>query len=158
MHKEMTKLATAVSLILVIISFPVHAKSPTKQETIEQLVKELAEAYTAKDLGQLDAEHPYFGQVKIVIEHSLAEDTAPNRFEVKRFKTLAQGEQWLRGREREEGAPFRQTRPLLQCRKALCDYDFDGGILHNQLYLRRISYGYRNGRPYIKTLFLLDGD
>lgn len=154
----MKKLALAVSLILFVVSFPVHAKSPSRQETIEQLVKALEEAYTSRSLGKLDAGHPYFGRVKIVIEHSLAEEDAPGRFEIKQFRTLAQGEQWLRSREREEGAPFRQTRPLLRCTKGLCTYNFDGGILHNQLYLRKISYGYRNGRPYIKTIFLLDGD
>lgn len=126
--------------------------------TIEQLVKSLAEAYTAKSLGSLDAERPYDVRVRIIIEHSLAEDDAKERFERRQFKTLEQAERWLRSREREDQTPSRQIKPLLRCARGLCTYDFDGGILHNQLYLRKISYGYRNGRPLIKTIFLLDGD
>ncbi|MDT5063547.1 MAG: hypothetical protein QOH63_4006 [Acidobacteriota bacterium] len=132
--------------------------SASANSTIDQLVKTLAEAYTSKSLGSLDAEHPYLGKLKIVIEHSLADDTAKNRFEIKEFKTLGKGEQWLRSRERGDSAPSRETRPLLGCKKGVCAYDFNGGILHNQLYLRKIAYGYRSGRPYIKTIFLLDGD
>jgi hypothetical protein len=153
----MKTLAMAVALILFIVSFQAQAKSPSRQETIEQLVKSLEEAYAAKSLGKLDAGRPFSGRVKIVIEHSLADDDAPDRFEVKQFKTLAQAEQWLRSREIEE-LPVRETRPLLQCKKGVCSYNFDGGILHKHLYLRKISYGYRNGRPYLKTIFLLDGD
>lgn len=153
----MKRLAIAVALILSIVSFPVHAESPSKQETIEQIVKALAEAYEAKSLDKLDAGHPFSAKIKIVIEHSLAEDDAPDRFEIKTFRTLAQAERWLRSKE-TEGLPAREARPLLRCKRGLCDYDFDGGILHNHLYLRRISYGYRNGRPYLKTIFLLDGD
>jgi hypothetical protein len=152
----MKKIAIIVALILATVSLPVRAQSPSVK-TIDQLVKALAEAYTSKALGRLDAEAPYFGRVEIVIEHSLAEDTAKDRFEIKKFKTLEQGEKWLRSRERDD-LPARETRPLLRCRRGLCAYDFDGGILHNHLYLRKISYGYRNGRPYIKTIFLLDGD
>ncbi len=151
----MKHLATTVALILVIVCLPVHAQSPSQKQTIEQLVKALAEAYTSKLSGRLDAERPYFGKVKIVIEHSLVE--GKDRFEIKKFKTLEQGERWLRSRERDD-LPRRETRPLLQCKKGLCTYDFEGGILHNHLYLRKISYGYRNGRPYIKTIYLLDGD
>lgn len=138
-------------------SNPTGSATAFPNSKIEPLVKGLAEAYTAKSLGSIDAEHPYLGTVKIVIEHSLAEDTAPNRFEIRSFKTLEQVEQWLKSRERDE-LPTRQAKPLLRCKSGLCTYDFDGGILHNQLYLKRISYGYRNGRPYLKTIFLLDGD
>lgn len=125
--------------------------------TIEQLVKSLAEAYEAKELGKLDIGRPYFGKVRIVIEHSLAEDNAKDRFEIKSFKTLAMGEQWLKSREMHD-VPARATKPLQRCRKGLCTYDFGGGINHNNLYLKKITYGYRNGRPYVKTIFLLDGD
>ncbi len=125
--------------------------------TINQLEKALAEAYTAKDLGRLDAQRPYFGKVRIVVEHSLVEDGAKDQFEIKAFRTLAQGEKWLRSRE-TDGFPARHLRPLLRCLKGQCTYDFNGGINHNTLYLQKIAYGLRNGRPYIKTIFLLDGD
>lgn len=133
-------------------------RSASSGMTIEQLVNSLAEAYTDKALGRLDTERPYVGKVRIVIEHSLAADTAKDRFEIKEFRSLAQAEKWLGSREREDGLPAREDRPLVQCRRGVCTYNFDGGILHNHLYLRKISYGYRTGRPYIKTIFLLDGD
>ena len=140
------------------LTSPVHAQSQTGKKTIEQLMETLEDAYGGSALGSLDAKRPYWRRVKIVIEHSLAGDTDKDRFEIKEFRTLAQAEQWLKSREREDGTPFRQTRPLLKCRKGLCSYDFNGGILHNQLYLKKVAYAYRNGRPYIRTIYLLDGD
>lgn len=153
---DMKQLATTVALILLIIALPVHASSPAKKETINQLVKELSDAYEAKTLGKLDAEHPYLGKVKIIIEHSLGE--GKDQFEVKEFKTLEKAEQWLKSREREDGTPFREIRTLVGCKRGICTYDFDGGILHNHLYIKKIAYGYRNRSPYIKRIYLLDGD
>lgn len=152
----MKKLTTTVALIIFIFSFSGQAQSPSGKETIEQLVTTLAEAYTSKSLGKLDEGQARAGKVKIVVEHSLGEDG--EQYESKVIKTFEQGERWLKSREREEGAPFREARPLLRCRKGVCTFNFDGGILHNHLYLQKLTYGYRNGRPYIKTIYLLDGD
>lgn len=134
-------------------SLPFYSNSP-----IEQLMKALDEAYNARAMGRLDARRPYFREVRLVIEHSLGGVGDGVGFESRRFRTLAQAERWLKSREREDGTPRRETRPLLQCESGICEYDFNGGILHNHLYLQKISYGYRNGRPYIKTIYLLDGD
>lgn len=135
--------------------------SASSNSTIEQLVESVAVAYTTKSLGSLDASHPYAGKVRIVIEHSImdvGEDAdARSGIVAKSFKTFAQAEKWLTGREHDE-LPLREARPLVSCKRSVCDYDFDGGILHNHLYLQKISYGLRRGRPYIKTIYLLDGD
>jgi hypothetical protein len=154
----MKKLVAALALLLVFTSLSVQAQSPSNNKAIEPLLKSFEEAYAAKRLGTLDAERPFFGKVKFVIEHSLAEDTAKDRFEIKWFNNLEKAEQWLRSREREDSTPFREARPLVRCKAGLCTYNLDGGISHNHLYLRKIAYGYRHGRPYIKTIFLLDGD
>ena len=143
-----------MALLALVISLPTEAFAAPKKQTIEQLVKRLSEAYLAKDLGRLDAERPYQGQVRIVIEHSLSEDD----YDIKRVKTLKQAERWLKSLEDEDGTPIREVRPLLRCRKGSCTYNFDGGISHNHLYLNKIIYGYRNGSWYIKTIHLLDGD
>jgi hypothetical protein len=124
---------------------------------VEQLMEALDKAYTDKALGRLDARRPYAGRVRIVISHSLMDDDDPHSIERRQFRTLAQAERWLKSRERG-GLPNRQTRPLLECKRGTCEYDFDGGILHNQLYLQSVDYGLRRGRPYIKTIYLLDGD
>jgi hypothetical protein len=122
--------------------------------TIEELARALSEAYATKSLGKLDAARPYAGKVKIELGHSLLEGEDVTR----QFTTLAGAERWLRRQENVDGLPARAVKPLLECGKGVCRYDFDGGILHNQLYLQEITYGYRNGRPYIKTISLLDGD
>jgi hypothetical protein len=46
----------------------------------------------------------------------------------------------------------------VKCAKGVCTYNFDGGILHNNLYLKKITYGMRGGCPYLKSIYLLDGD
>lgn len=140
---------------------PASSATASSSITIEQLVDSLAVAYTTKSLGSLDASHPYAGKVRIVIEHSIMdarEDAdARNGIVAKSFKTFAQAEKWLASRELGE-LPAREARPLEGCKRGVCTYDFDGGILHNHLYLQQISYGLRRGRPYIKTIYLLDGD
>jgi len=150
----MKKLAATFALLLLSTFLPVQAQSSATKKGIRPLLRALEDAYTAKALGKLDAARPYFGRVKIVIEHSLSEDS----FETRVFSNLAKGEQWLRSREREDNTPFREARELLQCKNGLCTYNLDGGISHNHLYLQKISYAYRNGRPLIKTIYLLDGD
>lgn len=126
--------------------------------TIEELVASVGEAFTSKTLAKLDAEHPYIRRVRIVSENSLAEAGAKDQFEVKTFKTLAGAENWLKTSERGDDGPSRITMPLKRCSNGICTYDFDGGIQHNALYIKKIAYGVRNGRPYIKTIYLLDGD
>jgi hypothetical protein len=150
-------LVTAIAVILFGLSLPVHAQSTCKKQTIENLVKAVAEGYEGKTLGGLDAQKPYVGKLRIVIEHSLAEDNAKDRFTIKWFTSLARAERWLKGREHEE-MPGRVTKPFVRCAKGVCTYNFDDGIVHNTLYLKKITSGSRSGCPYIKTIYLLDGD
>ena len=149
----MRRLVTAVAL-LALLAAPLSAPAQTaaKKETVEELVKALAEAYASKSLGGLAAGRPQQGRMSIVVEHSIT-----GRREARSFRSLEAGERWLKSREREEG-PARQVMPLKRCRRGLCTYDFDGGILHNNLYLQKVAYGLKGGRPYVKTIYLLDGD
>jgi hypothetical protein len=127
----------------------VSASSPT--QTIEQLAKAVAEAWSEGKLGSLDARRPYVGSVRIRIEHGIA-DTVENRS----FKTLAQAERWFKSRERTDG-PGRNIGPLKQCGKGVCTFE-QTGMLHNNLYLQKITYGMRKGQPYIKAIHIIDGD
>ena len=148
----MRRFATAVALLLLLAPLSAHAQTAGKKETVEELVRALAEAFTSKSLGGLAAGRTQQGRVSIVVEHSIS-----GRRDVRNFKTLDAGERWLKGREREDG-PARNVMPLKRCRRGVCTYDFDGGILHNNLYLQKVAYGYRGGLPYVKTIYLLDGD
>jgi hypothetical protein len=155
--KKLKMVCIAPAVIFFSLSLPVKAVSPCKKQPIEDLVKAVAAAYEGKTMGSLDAQKPYVGKVRIVIENSLAEDNAKDRFVIKWFRSLAQVEHWLKSREHEE-LPARESRHLVRCAKGVCTYNFDGGILHNHLYLKKITYGSRTGCPYLKTIYLLDGD
>lgn len=130
-------------------SLRAHALSQT--QTAEQLVKAVAEAWGEGRLGSLDASRPLVGSVRIRIEHSIADG-----IESRSFKTLAQAEQWLKRRERADG-PGRNVGTLRQCSKGVCLFEQEG-MLHNNLYLQKITYGMRRGRPYVKAIHLIDGD
>jgi hypothetical protein len=125
---------------------------------VEQLMKALDDAYATGRMGRLDARRPYLGRVRIEIEHSLAAEGSKDQYETRTFRTLEQAERWLKSREREDGTPFRETRALYECGNGSCEWDLNGGIQHNHLYLQKVTYGFRRGRPYIKTIYLLDGD
>jgi hypothetical protein len=160
--KEMNhikQLSITITLILFILPISAQAQSRSQRETMGKLEDALSTAFGSDTLGTLDVGYPNFGKVRVVIENSGADLAVdPNgEYERKVFKTFGQFGRWLKSRESEDGLPFKVTMPLVGCKRGLCTYDFDGGILHNHLYLQKISYGHRKGRPYIKTIFLLNG-
>ena len=150
------KLIVSVGVVAVFF-VSVTAKPKCKKQSVEDLVTAFAEAFENKSIGTLDADRPYVGRFTIRIEHSLADDNDPQRFEVRRFSSFARAERWFKSRE-IEGMPGRYTRPVEECTRGVCTYNLDGGINHRSLYLTKITYGIRNGCPYIKTMYLLDGD
>jgi len=154
----MRKLAPIGWLLICIACFSVSGQTPSPQKPAE-LAKTVSDAYQEKKLADLDKDRLGAGTITVVIEHSLIESKNGNGLmKVRRFKNLAAIDKWLNSQQREDGSPFRQTKPLLKCAKGRCAYDFDGGILHNQLYLHDLYYSSRNGRLYITKLHLLDGD
>jgi hypothetical protein len=150
-----TKQLITLSLIAV-FCLTVNAK-PCKKQSVADMVNAFSEAFENKKMGQLDADRPYVGTIRIVIEHSLADDNDPQRFKVRKFASFARAEKWFKSQE-IEGMPGRNTRPLKKCAKGVCSYNSEGGILHNNLYLTKVTYGIRGGCPYVKTIYLLDGD
>src|SRR5262245_25225243 len=133
-----------------------HAGAQCKTRSIQKLAAEVVERFGAKTLAATDRNRPVRGQIKVTIEHSLADDDDPQRFEIRRFPSLAKFEQWLKSRE-VDGMPGRYSRDLV-CARGVCRANMDGGINHNSLYLKRISYGLSNGCPFLKTIYILDGD
>jgi len=94
-------LAIAVAVTLFSLSLPVHAQSRCKKQPVEDLVKAVAEGFETKTMRSLDAQKPYVGSVRIVIEHSLAPDDDKDRFVIRSFTSLARAERWLKSREHE---------------------------------------------------------
>lgn len=139
-------------LSFVLASSAAKAADHCKNEAIEPLAKRLAQAWEAKQLGNLDNERPYLGSIQFVIEHSIADN-----YEVEEKTNLGTIEQWLRSQE-SEGFPAREARPLLWCKKGLCVFDFSAGIAHNHRYMQKVTYEKKNGCVYIRSVFLLDGD
>ena len=155
----MRELFCIIGLLLICVagsSVSGQTQAPQKPNELAQTV---SDAYKNKKLADLDKKHLASGTITVVIEHSLMEGKNGNGLmKVRRFKNLAAIDKWLNSQQREDGSPFRQTKPLLKCAKGRCAYDFDGGILHNQLYLHDLYYSSHNGRMYITKLHLLDGD
>ena len=149
----MKRILLAFLLALFVAS---SALAQSQKQSLDQLQQQVAEAYKNKTLRTLDSRKLINGSLLVVIEHSLAE--GKGQYVRRRFKTFAQLDEWLKKRETEEGAPFRQLMPLTKCARGRCKYGFDNGILHNQLYLHDLYYGFQNGRLYIVKLYLLDGD
>lgn len=133
------------------------AQSRTGRKRLARTAETIADAYSMRDLGRLDRLGLIRGTVKIVIEHSLAQEDS-GEFVVRRFSSFYRAERWLANRHPQPGLPFRAVREFQGCRRGTCTFWEDGGILHNQLYLEKILYGYRNGRLFIKELYFLDGD
>lgn len=149
--------SVALMIGLLASAVSVAAKPRCKKQPIKNLVEAFAESFSNKSMGTLDADRPYVGRFTIRIEHSLADDDDPQRFEVRRFSSFARAERWFKSREIED-LPGRYTRPVEKCARGVCSYNTEGGINHRSLYLTKITYGIRNGCPYLKTIHLLDGD
>ena len=132
------------------------AFAQTQKNSIDEMQKSVAEGYKTKTMRTLDEKKLAQGSVLVEIVHSLME--GKGSLVRHRFKTFGQLDAWLKKRERGEGAPFRQVSELVKCSKGHCAYNYDNGILHNQLYLHDIYYRFRNGKPYITRIDLLDGD
>jgi hypothetical protein len=146
-----------VYLAFLLIVFATSSSlAQTQKESTDQLQKSVAEAYKTKTMHILDEQKFVQGSLLVQIVHSLME--GKGAIVRRRFKTFAQFDAWLKKREREEGSPFREVSEVVKCANGHCAYNYDTGILHNQLYLHDIYFRFRNGRPYIVRIDLLDGD
>jgi len=150
------KITCIIALILLLTS-ATKAQNTCQKHSIEQLALSIARNYQSKSLNQLDRNHPYLSKFTVRIENSLVSDGEPDQFEIKRFKSFILAEKWLKSRE-FEAWPNRISVPLINCKKGICRFNLQG-INHKQLFLQKISYGYKqNGCPFVKTIFLLDGN
>jgi hypothetical protein len=121
-------------------------------QTIQELATAAATAWGEGNLGSLDGRRPYVGSVRVIVEGQAGEPPMISR---KTFRTLAQVDRWFKSRERADG-PGRNPGQLEQCSKGVCTFTQEG-MLHNNLYLKKITYGMRKGKPYIKAIYIDDG-
>jgi len=153
----MRSIAISTVLAIGIFSLSTFGQSNAKFETIGELGWALTQAYSTRALGTLDAKMPAYRRVKIVIENSLAEDDSKDKLESKTFRNLAEADKWLISNETSLGFPSRIIYPLIKCKLPKCTYDVKG-LHHFQLILKSFTYDYRNRRPYIKSIYLVDGN
>lgn len=138
------------ALFVLFISFSVHAQTTCKQ-TIEQIAQDAASAFEAKKLGRLDAKRGKVGRVRLTMENSLADDDDPGRFIVKTFANL-------KALEKSLYKPAGRNADSFRCKKGVCVFAGEA-LLHNNLYLKKITFGYtKNKCPFIKSIFILDGN
>ncbi len=142
------KYLTLAVLLMSVITGSINAQN---KKTINELIGAIGEAFKAKTLRSLDAEKNHFGKITIVIQPSLGGKSV-----TKTFKSFEKVDEWLQSREKDE-LPHREVFTLNTCQKGTCTF-IQNNLLHNTLYLKKVTYGYSKGRYYIKTITLLDGN
>ncbi len=150
-----------VAAVLALFGIAANAQSKCRGRTVEKLAGEISRLFENRKLNQLDSTRPYLSTFAVRIENSLAEDGSKDQYRTQRFKTFRSAEAWLQKRDvKDEDMiyPTRESNPLISCKNGNCRYDLKG-LLHNHLFLQRFTYGYKkNGCPYVKTIFIVDGD
>jgi hypothetical protein len=152
----MKKIPLLIPILLVFCVFGINAQTKCKQ-TPEQSAKSFANAFEAKKLGSLDANRNSNEKIKLTIENSLVEDGAKGQFIVKTFANFKAFEKWLTKREIDE-LPNRTANNLISCKKGVCSFKING-LLHNTLFLKRVTLGFTKDKcPYIKSIYIVDGN
>lgn len=141
-------LLLVLSMLLLTTGALAQGKSKQTKMTAEQLARAVSKVFKEKRLGRLDASRPYLKTVQIITEDTLGEE--PER-RIETVKTMKQAERMFRG------STNLNIGPLIKCEKGICTYDVSVGA-HNNLYLQSITYGYRKGSAYLKTILILDGN
>lgn len=150
----MKKCLTATALALFAMSSLAMAHPPGKKWSATELATAVSENFG--DLSKLDVDRPLVGKVRIVIENSLSEASDPGRFVIRSFSTFTKAEAWLK-KDEHDGMPGRNAEAVKKCSKGTCTFE-QNGMLHNNIYLTKITYGIRGGSAYVKTIYIVDGD
>ena len=124
-----------------------------KAKTPEYLADLVVKSFQAHDLHKLDTLGLTHGQIALRITHTLLE----GQFKTTRMSGLAGFERWVKAYRGAQDAPlFFNALPLQSCAKGLCT--FEGGTLHNQLYIFNFRYQPVNGCPKLTAIEFWDGD
>lgn len=144
---------TTLLLLLMIIAMSTIAfgQNLSTRNNIDRLAKKMNETYSLTPLDRLGV---LGSRLKVEIQHSIIEP----EFESRWVKNFTGAERWLKSREDAEGFPRRYALQFKGCRAGICTFESEGGILHNQLYLKQIRYRFRGGRIVVTAIRFLDGD
>ncbi len=139
-------------LFLTALMLMVTSISPAqgRPESVEMLSLRVTNAFKAKTFGTLDPGKPYVGRVKFVVEHSLTDKS-----ESKSFSSMKLAGDWLFRGRKDVGV---NVGNLQRCDNGTCSFTVNG-MLHNNLYIKKMTYGYDSkGRPYVKAVHFVDGN
>lgn len=139
------------TLIITLIFLACSLAASAQANSPRRLAHKVEIAYLY-GLGELDGKGLINGRLRVLVEDSISEE-----IERHNFRSFAEMEHWLKKEQRPDGTPARATGDLGSCNKTRCIIEYNNGILHNHLYLKKITFGYRNGRRYIREIRLLDG-
>lgn len=151
-HIFLNKAAFGTVLVVAMMAFLGAAQAQSQDKQAKKVGAEIASAFSRGQLRKLDPKKLVRGSIRLTIENSIGEP----EFEYYSFRSFAAMGSWIKKRE-IEGLPNKVAWPLVGCRKGTCTFFRDGGILHNQLYIKKVTYGYRNKRLYIRGIQLLAG-
>lgn len=151
-YQLFTRAAFCSVLIAMIMLFFGSIQAQSQDKQAKKTGAEIARAFERGQLRKLDAKNLLSGKIKLTIENSIGEP----EFERYSFSSFAAMGRWIKKQE-FDGLPNKVAWPLVGCRKGVCTFFRDGGILHNQLYLKKVTYGYRNKRLFIRGIQLLAG-
>jgi len=94
-------------------------------------------------------------KIRIDIEHSISDKAIVTDY-IQGFEEYSD---WLTSvRKSDSHSTLLKVRTLGSCSSNCCYYPFTMGILHNRLYLTRACFAIKDGKPYLESLYLLDGD
>ena len=137
-----------LAITFLVLAFGLNAFGQARAETVQKFSGRVRQAFLARDLARLDA-GKIGGSIRLSVEHSIADGT-----DVKSFTNFKQAGKWLmRGRVDSNLV----AKGNIRCRVTTCSLT-SKGLLHNSLYLRKITYGYVKGRPYVRAIHFVDGD
>ncbi len=146
------------TLLIISIASVAQAQRHSKLSGAAKICDQIATEFSLGSLRSYDSKHLINGRFKLLIEHSIYDTASGGKeFESRYFRSFSAFERWMKKEERQPGFPVRIGWPLTGCRNGRCTFFEDGGISHNHVYLKRIYYGYKNKRLYIKTIQLLYG-
>ncbi|MFT3744940.1 MAG: hypothetical protein QM785_11695 [Pyrinomonadaceae bacterium] len=110
----------------------------------------------AADLRPLDRKGLQHGGFSVLYQYWIT-DIDQKEYESRRFGSFTAFENWLRKNTRkEDNTPFRVAGNVKNCTATNCTIE-TGNMRHNHLFLKRVWFAYRRGKPIVRKIHLIYG-